>query len=139
MIALADHDLVRLCRDPRYAERFPRSPAERRSRARKIGITLRRPVNATPLVTVWRLIAEAGLAPLRAPAPRPERARARTEWRRPLSNERRRFRPVLVFVHRSSQRPDVLARRRCSLQAIAKAEALTGERGAAGQSAHAVP
>src|SRR5215216_867037 len=75
MIALADHDLVRLCRDPRYAERFPRSPAERRSRARKIGITLRRPVNATPLVTVWRLIAEAGLAPLRAPAPRPKRAR----------------------------------------------------------------
>src|SRR5215217_895695 len=94
MIALADHDLVRLCRDPRYAERFPRSPAERRSRARKIGITLRRPVNATPLVTVWRLIAEAGLAPLRAPAPRPERARARTEWRRPLSNERRRFGPA---------------------------------------------
>src|SRR5215216_4809673 len=76
MIALADHDLVRLCRDPRYAERFPRSPAERRSRARKIGITLGRPVNATPLVTVWRLIAEAGLAPVRAPARRPEEARS---------------------------------------------------------------
>src|SRR5215211_7428078 len=54
MIALADHDLVRLCRDPRYAERFPRSPAERASRTRKIGITLRRPGNATPLVTVRR-------------------------------------------------------------------------------------
>jgi hypothetical protein len=64
MIALADQDLVGLCRFERYAETFPRSPAERRSRARKIGITLGRPVSATPPVTVWRLIAEAGLAPV---------------------------------------------------------------------------
>src|SRR5215207_8455493 len=78
-VALADQDLVGLCRFPRYAERFPRSPAERRSRARKIGITLGRPVNATPLVTVWRLIAQAGLAPVRALAPRPSRS---SRWRR---------------------------------------------------------
>jgi hypothetical protein len=60
MIAFADQDLVALCRFARYAERFPRSPAERRSRARKIGITLGRPVNATPLVTVWRSLRKPG-------------------------------------------------------------------------------
>jgi hypothetical protein len=55
-----DERLVALCRFGRYAERFPGSPAKRRSRARKIGITLGRPVNATPLVTVWRSLRKPG-------------------------------------------------------------------------------
>jgi hypothetical protein len=39
-VVFADEDLVGLCGFMRYAERFPGSPAKRRRRARKIGITL---------------------------------------------------------------------------------------------------
>jgi hypothetical protein len=53
-VALADEPFVALCRFARYAEGFPGSRAERRRRARKIGITLGRPGNETPRLTVWR-------------------------------------------------------------------------------------
>jgi hypothetical protein len=46
--------------------------------------------------------------------------------------------PLLIFVPQSSQGLDLPARPRCSLQAISKAERVTGNAARGGESAHAV-
>jgi hypothetical protein len=96
----------------------------------------------------WRLVAQ-DLSPRhrqhrdhrhrpRPPRPDDPRQQLPTRLNRQLAAEGARRPRLLVLVHRSSPTASCAATPRGSLQAIARAEAMTGKRGMAGHRAHAL-